>query len=492
MMPRDAMLAAVLATLAAATDVLVVGISSNPVSLDPHRATDLVAAALVSNVCEPLVTFGPEGTQPRPNLALTWATADNRTWSFTLREGVRFHDGTPFDADAVVANVDRMRASGIFPGRAERIGPHVVALTLEQPNAALLATLSQPFLCIQSPLQLASHRRTLVGTGPFRLLRARPGLYELVANPDYWAGVPELRRLVFRRHAGQGALRRALLSGEIEVTSAVGLPDVRRLRQAEGVELDVQAGLNVSFLSINNERAPLSESLVRQALAHAIDRKALVAEILDGHGEPARNPLPPSLLGYGTRTRPLRHDVARARRLLTEAGLPDGFATTLLAPRSARPYLPDPLRLAHMIKEDLAKIDVVVRITAVSEWAAYLRQATRGDYDLALLGWQADTLDPNDFLSALLASSFIGTTNRSRYSRPEMDALLKRGRRTADPRQRARIYHQAQALFQRDLPWVPLYHASVFSAHRGDVQGLRIGPTGLLRYDRAFKQARER
>jgi len=477
-----------LALLLSPPDTLVVGTLSDPVSLDPHQATDLVSIAVVANVCESLVRFGPGASHATPALATTWATTDNRTWTFTLREGVRFHDGEPLDADAVVANLENLRRVRAFPGRAERIGPLIVAITLERPNAALLATLSQPFFSLQSPRALGHPGRAgPVGTGPFRFESARPGMVALSASPTYWGGQAKLKHIVFRRLGGEDDLVAALLAGEVDVSSALGQDQVGRLRDRPDVSLESTTGLNIAFLSINNERVPFNDRRVRHALARAVDREALVQRILGGHGVPARNPLPPSIWGYGTRTKELRLDRTAARRLLGEAGLPGGFETTLMVVDSPRPYLPAPLRLAAQIQDDLGQVGVRARIVEVPTWADYIERATRGEYDLAVLGWQADTTDPNDFLSALLASESIGTTNRSRYRSPAMDALLKRGRMEADAAGRLVSYGEAQELFQRDMPWVPLYHVSAFSAHRTSVRGLTIGATGVLRYDKAWK-----
>ena len=154
---------------------------------------------------------------------------------------------------------------------------------------------------------------------------------------------------------------------------------------------------------------------------------------------------------------------------------------------SPRPYMPAPVRLAEALRADLAEVGVRLHLRPVPTWAEYMERATRGDYELALLGWQADTMDPNDFLSALLASDSIGTTNRSRYQSPAMDAILKRARMVGDPESRLAAYHEAQRLFQKDMPWVPLYHGSVFTVHRRTLRGLNLGPTGLLRYDKAWK-----
>ena len=502
---------AVLPAVLLAADTLVVGTLADPLSLDPRRATDLVSAAIVVNVCEPLVRLRADGQRMEAALATTWASADSRIWTFTLREGVTFHDGVPFDADAVVANLESLRRVHAFAGRAERVGPHVVSITLEKPNAALLATLSQPFFAIQSPRELKAAAGSpprprdraaitpneerpnslrafrMVGTGAFRLASVRPGEVRLEAHPRHWAGPPRLGGLVFRRLPSEDALVAALLAGEVDATTAIGQARVDRLRLHPDIVLDSRTGLNVVFLSVNNERRPWDDRRVRQALARAVDRPALVERILAGHGEPARNPLPPSLFGYSRRGKELVLDRVGARRLLAQAGFPEGFETTLLTVDVPRPYMPAPVALAEQIRRDLEAVGVRARLRPAASWAEYLDLAVKGDYDLAVLGWVADTTDPNDFLSALVASESVGATNRSRYRSLEMDTLLKQGRRGHSPAEREAVYLEAQALFQRDMPWIPLYHVAVFSAHRRPVQGLVVGPTGVLRYDKAWK-----
>ena len=477
------------ALAAAAIDTLVVGIVGEPVSLDPHRATDLVSAAIVGNVCEPLVRYSVDGARPEPALATAWATRDARRWTFTLREGVRFHDGALFDADAVLANLASIARLRAFPGVAERVGSHVVTITLDRPNAALLATLSQPFFAMQSPRELARGGTLPVGTGPFRLVAATATGVTLEAHRGHWRGSPRLGRLSFPRIADDRVLSEGLLAGQVDVAPAVSHDRVERLRARDDVVLHARTGGNIAFLSLNNERPPLDDRRVRLAIAHAIDREALVARILGGHGEPARNPLPPDLWGYERSTPELVLDPAVSRRLLKEAGRPLGFSASLLVADAPRPYNPDPLGLARALVAALARIGVAIRVDRVPAWSTFLERATRGDYDMAVMGWQADTSDPNDFLSVLLGSEFVGATNRSRYRSPGMDVLLKQGRRGDDQRERTASYHQAQALFRRDMPWVPLFHVSVFTVHRRNVRGLVVGPAGIPRYDRVWKQA---
>lgn len=476
--------AAALATSGA--DTVTVGLLADPVSLDPHQATDLVSAAVVANTCDTLVRFRAKGHRAETALATTWATVDNRVWTFTLREGVRFHDAVPFDAAAVVENFEALRRVRAFPGRAERLGPYVVQVALDRPSAALLSTLSQPFFSMVSPNALRAGSQA-VGTGAFRLVSAQPGLVQLDANPAYWGGPPRLQHVLFKRYSDEDALVAALRRGEVDVTSAVGQTRADALRAIDGVDLDSQTGLNIAFLSVNNERAPFDDVRVRQALARAVDREALVTRMLGGHGEPARNPLPPSIWGYSSGTRELPLDLAAARRLLAESGHGSGFDTTILSVASARPYMPAPDALSAALADDLGRVGIRARIVRVPSWAEYIGRGSRGDYDLMPLGWQADSSDPNDFLSALLSRAAIGATNRSRYASLEMAALLKRGRMAPDEEGRARIYREAQELFQRDMPFVPLYHVAVFTAHRRDVRGLQIGATGVLRYDHVWK-----
>ncbi len=469
-------------------DTIVVGTLSDPASLAPHRATDLVAAEIVSNVCETLVRVRPGSLRPEGVLATAWATSDQRVWTLTLRAGVLFHDGARLDADAVAANFVHLRDSRGFPGHAARLGPYVVEITLDRPNAALLSTLSQPFFAIQSPARLATRPETPIGTGPFRVAAVTAGLVELLAFEGHWAGPPRARRLLFRRFRSEAALARALAAGDADVSSALGPDRAAELRAHASVTLDAQAGLNLTFLAVNNERSPFSDVRVRRALSRAMDRAALVRELLGGHAEPAHAALPPTLSGPDTRARELTLDREAARRLLADARVAPGFATTLTVSRAPRPYLLEPLRAAEKIRADLAQVGLAVRLKQVESWGEHVALTSRGDFELALLGWRADTLDPNDFLTALVDSGSIGNTNRSRYKSGVMDGLLKRARQDNAPGARLTLYRQAQDLVQNDMPFVPLYHSAVFTAYRRDVRGLVIGPTGILRYDKAWKQ----
>jgi ABC-type transport system substrate-binding protein len=246
--------------------------------------------------------------------------------------------------------------------------------------------------------------------------------------------------------------------------------------------------MNLCYLALNNDRPPFDDQRVRQAVSRVLDRSRIVDGALEGYGEPAAVPLPPSLFPTDRRARRLVRDQEIASRLLTRAALPEGFETVLTVSEASRPYLPEPLRLAELIREQLEVIGIRVAIETTPTWAAQVERTSRGDFDTALLGWQADTLDPNDFLTVLLDSGSIGTTNRSRYRSAEMDGLLKRARMERGRQARDALYRRAQSLFQEDMPFVPLYHASVFTARRQEVSGLVASPTGIVDYENVSKR----
>ena len=464
------LLAALLAAVPA--DTLVVGTLADPASLEPHQATDIVAAEIVANVCETLVRVRPGSLRPEGVLATTWASPDQRVWTFTLREGVRFHDGAPLDADAVVGNLEHLRRERAFPGRAERVGPHVVQITLDRPNAALLSTLSQPFFAMQSPRRLAGageraagrHRALPPGARPARPRRARGVRRALGRRPP--PAPPRVPPLPRRGALSPGRSPRGRPTSPPR--SAPAAP--RRCAPTRRSPSTPRPGSTSStWPSTTSGRRSTTPACAAPCPAPSTAPR-LVREVLGGHAEPAHTALPPTLFGHDTRARELVLDRDAARRLLAAARVPEGFETTLTVSRAPAPLPPRPApRRGAAARRPRRASASPFASARWPTWTEHVDLTSRGDFDLALLGWQADTLDPNDFLTALLDSGSIGTTNRSRYRSPAMDGLLKRARMDSAPGTRLALYRAGAGALPAGhavRPALPLLRASPRTAGR--------------------------
>ena len=333
---------------------------SDPVTLFPHRATDLVSQAIVANASDTLVRQRGEAGRLEAALATTWATPDHRAWTFTLREGVRFHDGAPPRRGRRGGATSRACARcAAFPAWPSASARWWCASLLDRPNAALLSTLSQPYYAMQSPRALDERGGRPVGTGPFRLAASPPGLIELAANPE----------LLGRRPAPAPRRLPALSAGRTPwwppswpATSTSPRPSARAgwtpSGRTPGLSLDSFTGLNVAFLSVNNERRALERRRASGRPCHGPSTArpwwpgswAATASPPEARCRPRCFGPPPH---PGPRPRPAGR-AAPARR----GRLPEGFETTLLAVDSPRPYMPTPLRLAGALREQLAAVGI--------------------------------------------------------------------------------------------------------------------------------------
>jgi len=261
----------------------------------------------------------------------------------------------------------------------------------------------------------------------------------------------------------------------------------RGLRLRPGIELDSKTGLNLVFLALNNDHPPFTDRRVRRAIAHAIDRRGIITSVLGGHGEPARNPLPPSI--WATPPARRSRDTTRRRRAVCSRRPAWRAASRRSCSRTPHPgptctsRWPSPCASAT-ISPGSESVPGSRRSTA---GRTTVRAVAAGTSRWPCSAGRPIRTDPNDFLTALLGSASIGGSNRCRYRSAPMDRLLKRGQTSTEPEARRAAYRQAQELFQEDMPMIPLYHASIFTASRASVNGLQISPTGLLRYDKVWK-----
>jgi len=483
---------------------LVYGRGGDSVGLDPALESDGESFKVCDNIYETLVTFGPETTEVVPGLALSWdVSEDGLTWTFRLRQDVLFHDGTPFDADAVVFSLERqfkedhpfhkvegayqywasMSMSDIVSDvRAE--GPWTVVIHLKRPNAPFLSNLAMNFCAIVSPTAIQKWKddapRHPVGTGPFQFVQwIKDDRIVLERNPTYWGETPALDRIIFRSIPESSVRLIELSQGSIDVMDNL-VPDfITHIQSDPKLKLLSQAGMNVGYLAMNMDRPPFHLLKVRRAVNQAINKQALVDNLYQGLALPAVNPIPPTLWSYNESVEGYVYDPDEARRLLAEAGYPQGFKTTLWAMPVPRPYMPQPMKIAEAIQADLKRVGIQAEIVTF-EWGTYLDKVQRGQHDMALLGWTGDNGDPDNFLYVLLdknATAFPAN-NIAFYRSGPLHELLVDAQREVDPERRTDLYRKAQEIVHEDAPWVPLVHAAQTAALRTRVEGFQLHPTG--------------
>ena len=482
---------------------LIFGRGGDSVSLDPITVTDGESFKVTKNVFDTLVNFGEQDTEIEPALATEWTAAeDGLTYTFTLEEGVKFHDGTDFNAEAVVANFERWAAGdgekfpyygSMFGGygddeghvieSVEATGDHEVTFTLNRPQAPFLKNLAMSPFGIASPTALEKSGDAFgdnpVGTGPFKFVEwKRNDTVTIEKFDDYWVdGEPKLDQVVFRAIPDNSARLNALLSGEIDLADGITPSDGATIEGDENLQLFERPSMNVGYLGMTVTREPFDDPKVRQAINHAIDKQAIVDAFFEGRAEVAKNPIPPVISGYNDSIEDYAFDPERAKELLAEAGLPDGFEMELYAMPVPRPYMPDGQKVAEAIQKNLADIGVTAEIVSF-EWATYLEKAANGEADAFLLGWTGDNGDADNFLYALLDQDNIGTNNYTYYESQELHDVLIQAQTEVDEDLRNELYMQAQEIIHEDAPWVPLAHSTPLLAGGKNVINFKAHPTG--------------
>lgn len=483
--------------------VLIFGRGGDSVSLDPIVVTDGESYKVTKNIFDTLVNFGEQDTDVNPGLATEWTAAeDGLTYTFQLEEGVKFHDGTDFNAEAVVKNFERWAGGdadkfpyygsmfGGFKGDEGHViesvtatGDYEVEFKLKRPQAPFLKNLAMSSFGIASPTAFEAAGDKFgddpVGTGPFKFVEwKRNDSITLEKNEEYWVeGEPKLDQVIFRSIPDNSARLNALLSGEIDLADGITPSDGKTIEENADLQLFERPSMNVGYLGLTNTREPFDDPKVRQAMNHAIDKQAIVDAFFEGRGEIAKNPMPPVINGYNDDIEAYDYNPEKAKELLAEAGLPDGFDMELYAMPVPRPYMPDGQKVAEAIQKNLADIGVNAKIVSF-EWATYLEKAANGEADAFLLGWTGDNGDADNFLYVLLDQDNIGSNNYAYYKNQELHDLLIKAQSEVDESVRNDLYMQAQEIIHEDAPWVPLAHSTPLLAGGKNVVNFKAHPTG--------------
>jgi len=485
-------------------DTLIFGRGGDTVGLDPALETDGESFKVADNIYETLVRFEAASTALEPALAESWTVSEDRLrWTFTLRSGVLFHDGTALNADAVVFSLERQfkkdhpfhKVEGAYQywnsmsmseivKDVRKVDDMTVEIELFRPNAPFLSNLAMNFCSIVSPTAVRKwgndYARHPVGTGPFKFAEwIKDDRVVLERNPNYWDGAPKIARVVFRSIPENSVRLIALNQGAVHGMDNL-VPDfVANISADSKLKLLKQPGMNVGYLAMNMDKQPFHVLKVRRAINHAINKQAMVDNLYQGMAQPAVNPIPPTMWSYHEGITGYHYDPALARRLLAEAGYPNGFKTTLWAMPVPRPYMPQPLKIAQAIQADLSAIGIEAEIVTF-EWGTYLDKVQRGQHDMALLGWTGDNGDPDNFLYVLLDKSATAfpANNIAFYRSEELHKVLVDAQLEIDTDIRTSLYRRAQEIVHQDAPWVPLVHATQTAAFNASVSGFSLHPTG--------------
>lgn len=482
--------------------VLVVGQIAEPQALDPHAVTAVNDFRILMNVYDGLVRYAPGTLEVEPALAESWEISeDGKVYTFSLRDGVSFHDGSAFDAEAVVWNFERMlqedhpfHNTGPFPlsfffsaiQSVEALDPGTVRFTLNEPYAPFLSNLAYPTGLIVSPAAVMQHGtefgRNPSGTGPFRFAEWRSNeLVVVTRNEDYWDGAAGTEAVIFRPISDANTRVAEMLAGGIDVM--VEVPPVA-ISQFRGAQHNVheQAGPHLWFLILNTKEGPFADQRVRQAANYAINKEALVNDVLEGTATIAAGPTPPAFAwAYNEALEPYPYDPERARELIAEAGA-EGASLTFYVTEGGSGML-DPIPMGTAIQADLAEVGFDVKIETY-EWNTFLGRVNpglEGQADMAQMAWMTNDPDTLPFL-ALRTGAWpdAGGFNSGYYSNPAVDALLDAARVETDQDERARLYREMQAIVRDDAPWVFVANWMQNAVTSDAVENFRLEPSFFL------------
>ncbi len=484
---------------AAGGPVLRLALSGDVTSLDPHFLNAAPNNTVARHVFESLVQVDADG-RLQPALAESWRAVDSTTWEFRLRKGVRFHNGQELTAEDVVFSLERPAALIKSPGPFTAFTRPIVAKEIVDAQTIRLRTataygplpldLSNVFIVSRKLTEAATSDdfntgKAVIGTGPWRFASWRRGdAVELARNDSWWGGKPAFERVTLRIITSDPTRMAALLSGDVDAIEAVPTADIAKLRANPKFIVEQRASWRTLFFHPDHEREkspfvfdksgrpleknPLRDARVRQAISMAIDRRALVEKTMEGLATPATNVVAPGILGHNDTLKLETYDPIAARKLLAEAGWPDGFGLTLHGPNDR--YINDE-QVVQTVAQMLSRIGIAVKVETMPV-AVYFARARKHEFSFALLGWGSNA---GDFALRTLVGTVNpdtgwGTWNWGRYSNPKVDALVQSSLANVDPKKRDAVSREAMAIAMRDHAVIPLHHQFASWAMRRGVR----------------------
>src|SRR4051812_5555674 len=463
-----------------------------------------------------IVEFERGGTKVVPGLAEKWEISpDGKTYTFHLRHGVKWHDTRAFkptrdmNADDIIFTFDRQwhdtnpyykvtssnhtyfNDMGLAKTlkSIEKKDDYTVVFTLNQGEAPFLASLAMPYAAVQSKeyadamLKAGTPEKIdqdPIGTGPFYLVQyQKDAVIRYRASNEFWGGKPKIDDLVYSITPDAAVRWAKVQKGECHVMPYPNPADLDAIRKDANVQLLDQPGLNIGYLAYNTTKKPFDDVRVRKAFNMAINKKAIIDAVYLSSGVPATNPIPPTMWSYNDQIKDDPYDPDGAKKLLAEAGFPNGMETDLWAMPVQRPYNPNAKRIAELMQADLAKIGVKAEIKSF-EWGEYRKRMQAGEHQMGMLGWTGDNGDPDNFLHTLLgcASAQTGGSNVAKFCHKPFDDLVVKAKTVSDQAERTKLYEQAQMVFKEQAPWFTIAHAVQLKPISRKVVDFQLSPFG--------------
>jgi dipeptide transport system substrate-binding protein len=501
---------------AQAEKTLVYCSEASPKIFNPQLAADgptLNASAQM--IYNRLADFKPGTTEIAPSLAESWAVSkDGKTYTFRLRKNVKFHPRGDFKPTRAMTSEDvvftfmRMHDANhpfhkVSGGTYEyyksmgldkliktvrAVDPLTVRFELNQPDSPFIANLGMNFASILSAeyADFLAKKKTPekidlepVGTGPFVLKNySKDTNIRYEAFTDYFEGKAKLDKVVFAITPDANVRFQRLKAGECQLVAEPSPQDLKNMQKLDSVQVVSGPGLNVGYLALNVQKPPLDKRDVRLAVHHALNRAAYIDAIYMGQAQIAKNPLPPTIWGYNTKTVDIDYNPEKAKELLKKAGFEKGLDLELWTLPVSRPYNPNGKKMGEMMQADLAKVGIRVKLVTY-EWSTYLDKAAKGEHQLIQLGWTGDNGDPDNFMNVLLGCDAVaGGSNYARWCHKPFDELVQKARRETKQSARVKLYEEAQKIFKEEAPWVPIAHSTVFRALDKRLVGYKLNPLG--------------
>ncbi|CAG9298163.1 peptide/nickel transport system substrate-binding protein [Celerinatantimonas diazotrophica] len=491
-------------------DILVVGQIAEPKSLDPQVDTAVNDFRILVNIYDGLVRFKSGSLQVEPALAKSWTINKAGTvYTFHLRKGIKFQDGTAFNAQAVKFDFERIldtkspyHDTGPFPlafffsavKQIKVIDNFTVQFVLDKPYAPFLANLAYPTGLIVSPAAVKKYGKDFgrhpVGTGPFEFKSWEPNSkVVLVRNPHYWDGEAKSKMVIFRPITDENTRVAEMMSGQLDIMPEVP-PNSLSIFKSSHYKIYEQVGPHLWFLILNTRHGVFKDKRVRQAINYAINKKSLVNNVLDGTATVAAGPVPKAFKwAYNNKLKPYPYDPAKARKLIKEAGA-TGKTVTFYVTNGGSGML-DPVAMATAIQADLKAVGLNVKIQTY-EWNTFLGKVNAGlkdNADMAEMAWMTNDPDTLPYLT-LRTGAFPdkGGFNSGYYSNPEVDKLLAEARSSTNQATRAKLYKKMQVIVHNDAPWAFIASWKQNAVTSAAVQNFQLQPSFLLLLKNVYKK----